>query len=400
MSQFDTIIKQIEDNKVEIVHFNFIDPTGVLRSKSVLSREILRTLHISLEDGISVNGNLLPGYRDENRWFRVVPELDTFCVLPAGPSIVCREAAMLCSISNTAFDSRKILQDLMTRAKAMGLFPMSGMGFAYGLEDTSAAEGNGIYQLLPGSRISNFNSQLIQGLLSAGIDVESFMAYGPAHNGIEMVPQGVDKSADQIAMCGWIARSLGLQHGRQVNASYPFENACPVHMSVWSEAHDRNLFFNPDGKMEYSDLAWQFVAGILANFDEIFAVIQATSGRTPTEPVKKAFSNTDTQCVLGTPEFFVEQNKKARVGWSKRCVFRGIPAEANLYLALAAVYLSGLDGITNSRKPEDYSEQEYDAASSNVAQKRRKLEESQLFRDFFGDNVMAILDDWLKKQEG
>ena len=400
MSQFDTIIKQIEGNKVEIVHFNFIDPTGILRSKSVLSREILRTLHISLEDGISVNGNLLPGYKDRNKWFRVVPDLETFCVLPAGPDTICREAAMLCSISNTVFDSRKILQGLMIRAKAMGLFPMSGMGFAYSIEDTPDIEGNGIYQLLPGSRISNFNALLIHELLSANIDVESFMAYGPAHNGIEMVPQGVDRSADQISMCGWIARSLGLLHGRRVNVSYPFENACPVHMSIWSETRDQNLFFNPGGKMEYSDLAWQFTAGILANFDEIFAVIQATSGHTPTKPVKKAFSNTDTQCVLGTPEFFVEQSKKARVGWSKRCVFRGIPADTNLHLALAAVYLSGLDGIANRLKPEDYSELEYDSASASIAQKRRKLGENQLFREFFRDDVMEVLDDWLKQQEG
>ena len=146
--------------------------------------------------------------------------------------------------------------------------------------------------------------------------------------------------------------------------------------------------------------AWQFTAGILANFDEIFAVIQATSGHTPTKPVKKAFSNTDTQCVLGTPEFFVEQSKKARVGWSKRCVFRGIPADTNLHLALAAVYLSGLDGIANRLKPEDYSELEYDSASASIAQKRRKLGENQLFREFFRDDVMEVLDDWLKQQEG
>ncbi len=399
MSHFESIVKQLEDNKTEFVHFNFIDPTGAIRSKSVLSREILRTLHISLQDGISINGNLLPGYQDENKWFRVVPDLETFCILPRSASSHYREAALMCSISNTTFDSRSILKKLMEQARTMRLFPMSGMGFSYCLEDTPSYEGNGVYQLLPGSSISNFNALLVNGLLSAGIDVESFMAYGPMHNGIELVPQGVDKSADQIAMCGWIARSLGLQNGRQVSTKNPFENACPVHMSIWSETHDRNLFFDPHGTMEYSELAWQFVAGVLSHFDEIFAVIQATSGCVFTKPVKKAFSNYDTQCVLGTPEFFVEQNKKARVGWSKRCVFRGIPSEANLHLSLACIYLAGMDGIAKKLHPEDYSDPEYHANSANISEKRQKLAESILFQEFLGADIMRGLDNWLIKQE-
>lgn len=396
----DSIIKQIEENKVDIVHFNFIDPTGAVRSKSVLSREILRTLHISLEDGISVNGNLLPGYPDDNKWFRVVPNLDTFSVLPSFPSQSHREAALMCSISNTAFDSRNILKKLMQRADAMHMFPMSGMGFSYGIEGTPDHEGNDIYRLLPGSRISDFNALLIDGLLSSGIDVESFMAYGPEHNGIELVPQGIAKSADQFVMCGWIARSMGLQHGLRIILSYPFENACPVHMSIWSDTHDRNLFFDPDGELEYSDLAWHFVAGILANFDEIFAVIRSVTGHDPSDPVKKAFSNTDTQCVVGTPEFFVEKQKKARVGWSKRCVFRGLPHDANLHLTLACIYLAGLDGISQKLVPEDYSDPTYDACTAAVSIKRKKLWENSLFRSFLGAEVMKALDDRLARQEG
>ena len=399
MPYIDSIVKQIEEKKVEVVHFNFIDPTGTLRSKSVLSREILRTLHISLEDGISINGHLLPSYSDENKWFRVVPDLETFCVLPATYCQRCREAAIMCCISNTTFDSRRILKRLMEKAKTMHMFPMSGMGFAYGIEDTTDYEGNGIYQLLPGSRISNFNILLIKELLNLGIDVESFMAYSSIYNGIELIPQGVDRSADQIIMCGWIARSLGVQQGCRVITNYPYENACPVHISIWGEEHGKNLFFNPEGKLEYSDLAWNFIAGILSNFDEIIAVIQATSGKKLLEPVKKGFSNIDTRCVLGTPEFFVERNKKTRVGWSKRCVFRGIPSEANLHLVLASVYLAGLDGIEKGLDAKKYTDLSHDANTVGIAQKREKLRENSLFREFFGDDVMASLDNWLKQQE-
>lgn len=399
MNSIESIVNQIEENQVNIVYFNFIDPMGTLRTKAVLSREIVRTLHISLEDGVSVNGNLLPGYQDENKWFRVIPDIETFCILPAGPKQTYREASIMCSISNTLFDSRKILKRLMERAASMGFFPMSGMGFSYGIKNIHAFEGNGPYQLIPGSDISQFNATLVENLINAGIDIESFMAYGPMHNGIELVPQGLNKSADQISLCGFIARSLGLQYSKQVTLDYPFENACPVHMSIWSGTHDRNLFFDPKGKMEYSELAWSFVAGILANFDEIFAVIQATSGLAPTVPVRKTFSNTDMQCVLGTPEFFVEKNKKARVGWSKRCVFRGIQAESNIHLVLACVYLAGLDGIERRLLPEDYSNPEYDSCSANITKKRQLLRENNLFREFLNDHIMVALDDMLKSQE-
>lgn len=388
--EFEQIKEQIEREHISVFHFNFIDPTGIMRTKSVLAEEILRTLHISLADGVSINGGLLPGYPERSKWYRVVPETDTFRILPS-QSGQDRQAFMLSSISNTCFDSRRILRELMNRAAGMGLFPMSGLGFTYGLPDTAAEEGNDIYRLLPGSPISRFNIALVQDLKRTGIDVESFHAYSPTHNGIELVPQGVTKGVDQLLLCRWIAASKALEARQRIVFTLPEATASPIHMSVWNMDHNQNLFFDPDGKMEYSGLAYQFIAGVLCHFDEIFAVIGASAGLEPQAELTCDFSNSSLDSVLGTPEFFVEKEKKSRVGWSKRCVFRGMMMESNLYLSFAAIYLAGLDGIRAKLRPADWRDSTYTTRSKTTRERCEMLAQSELYREFFGENVIRWL---------
>ena len=399
MSCYQDILGQIDKNGIETVHFIFIDPTGILRCKSVLSKEIKETINISLLDGVSINGNLIPGYQDKNKWFRAVPDLNSFFVLPKNERLNTREAAFMCSISNTTFDSRRVIHEMTTHASHMSLFPMCGMAFSYGMLDNSAKRENGAYCMLPGSMLSNFNTLLVRELISCGIDIESFMSYGSTHNGIELVPQSVAKSIDQIMICRWIACSLGIQNSYQISISLPFANACPIHISIWNDLHSRNLFYSSKGKLEYSDLAWHFIAGILANFDEIFAVIQATAPNITLAHLRKTFSATDTDCVLGTPEFFIEKDKKERIGWSKRCVFRGIPIEANLYLVLGCIFMAGLFGIKNRLLPEEYSNSDYDNYSISTNDKRKKLMGSKLFNNYLGNDVISALNVWLEEQE-
>lgn len=279
----------------------------------------------------------------------------------------------------------------MDCATGMGLFPMSGLGFTYGLPDTTVEEGNDIYQLLPGSPISRFNVSLVQDLKRAAIDVEGFHAYSPTHNGIELVPQGVAKGVDQLLLCRWIAASKALEEQRRIIFTLPEATASPIHMSVWNAAHNQNLFFDPDGKMEYSDLAYQFIAGVLCHFDEIFAVIGASAGLEPQAELICDFSNSSLDCVLGTPEFFIEKEKKSRVGWSKRCVFRGIMMESNLYLSLAAIYLAGLDGIRAKLHPVDWRNPTYTTRSKTTRERCKILARSKLYQRFFGEEVIRWL---------
>ncbi len=392
MEEAQALLKR---KNVYVVHFLFVAPDGSLRTKSVLAREILRTIHVSLRDGVSVNGSLLPGYRDREKWFRVVPELETLTLLPVFSPGQCQEAACFCHISNTTLDSRAILARVQQSAAGMGLFPMGGMALAYALRGIPEAEGNGYYQMCYSSPLSRFSLRLMDNLMAAGVDVESYMPYGAAHNGVEFVPQGILKSADQVMLSRWIAAAQAMDAGYAADFTYPFEAACPLHISVWKDTHDANLFFDPEGPLEFSGLARSFMAGILKHYDALFAVLIGTGRRMPKREYRRAMSSEDADTVLGIPEFFVEKEKRSRVGWSKRCIFRGIQPDANLYLAMAALYAAGLDGVRNSLVPEDYCDQGYTVRSTGLGEKAEALARADCLTSALGGSAVDYVQEAL-----
>ncbi len=250
-------------------------------------------------------------------------------------------------------------------------------------------KGNDFYKLIPNSVINRFNVNLINKLIDIGFDVESFIPYGKAHNGIEFVPQILLKGIDQNVISKWITSSYAIDQSIDINFTWPMESASPIHMSIWDE--NRNLFFDPDDRLELSEKAYSFMAGILSNFDEIFAIIIATSGVIPTVNYKKTFSIAHDDSILCTPPYFIEKNKKDRVGWSKRCIFRGNHPDANMYLVLSSVYLSGINGIINNLNINDYNDNNYTIDSSSLEDKMFKLLKNKAICDLLGNEILAFI---------
>ena len=87
------------------------------------------------------------------------------------------------------------------------------------------------------------------------------------------------------------------------------------------------------------------------------------------------------------------------MGWSKRCVLRGILPKANLYLVLSCVYMAGIDGIRNNLDVKDFIDDNYNALSSTISEKIDKLEKNILFKNILGENISSYLIDNLKELE-
>jgi glutamine synthetase len=395
--KIEVIKQKIEENEIKIVYLNFPDMNGNIRTKGVLATEILRTVHISMLDGISVSGNLIEGFETNNSWFLIVPILETFTVISWGKNDKYKAAYMLCSLKNSDMNSRNCVEKLMSIAEDADLYPMCGMPLTYEILGKDETKGNDFYKLLPSSAINKFNIHLVNVLLDAGIDIEAFIPYGKSHNGIEFVPQPVLNSIDQIELSKWIASSLAIDESLSLNFSRPMENSSPIHMSIWNKTPYKNLFFDPEDELELSSYGYSFMAGILANFDEIFAVIIGTSGKMPECKYKRSFSAKSDECILSVPLCFIEKQKKDRVGWSKRCIFRGILPETNYYLALGCVYMAGIDGIKRKLKPEQYMDETYTVFSSSIEEKIAKLERNDMFRDILGNSVLEFITSRLEK---
>lgn len=392
------IKQELEENNINIVYLHFPDLEGNIRTKGVLATEIIRTVHISMIDGISIDGSIIDGFESEGP-FLIIPILETFTIINWEKNNPYKAAFMMCYIKNHNMDSRACVERLMSIANKEGLYPMCGMGLIYQIGEESETVGNDFYKLLPGSGINKFNVHLVNVLIDAGIDVECFMPCGRLHNSLAYVPQPILKGIDQILLSRWIAASLALEQSLSFNLLYPNENTNPIHISIWNQEHNKNLFYNPDDEYELSNYGYSFIAGILANFDEIFAVIFGSAKELCEVSYKKSFSVQNDECVISAPLYFVEKQKRDRVGWSKRCVLRGILPKANLYLVLSCVYMAGIDGIRNNLDVKDFIDDNYNVLSSTISEKIDKLEKNILFKNILGENIASYLIDNLKELE-
>ena len=392
------LMRRIEENNINIVYLHFPDLEGNIRTKGVMASEILRTAHISLIDGISVDGSVIEGFEYEGA-FLIVPILETFTIINWEKNTGYKSAYMMCLIKNNKMDSRACIEKVITIANQIGLYPMCGMGMIYNIEEEAKVTGNDIYKLLPGSGINKYNINLINELIKSGIDVECFMPCGKSYNSLAFVPQSILKGVDQVILARWIAASLALEESLNFKILHPVENSNPIHISIWNQKHNINLFYDPEDKYELSRYGYNFIAGVLENFDEIFAVILGSARKMCEVAYKKSFSIKNDECVMSAPLFFTEKDKKDRVGWSKRCVFRGILPETNLYLALSCIYMSGIDGIKKNLDYRLYVNDNYSVFSSSISQKIEKLRKNELFKCILGDNIVSYLVNNLRELE-
>ena len=146
---------------------------------------------------------------------------------------------------------------------------------------------------------------------------------------------------------------------------------------------------------ELSVKGYSFIAGILYHFDELFAIIIASNGHAPKENYKKNYSFEDDDSVISAPCYFHENGKMIRAGWSKRCIFRGIDCNVNLYLVIACIFAAGFDGIQKNYKLDNLIDKNYGIASSTTAEKMHKLENNNLFNEFLGTSIIKLLKEKL-----
>jgi glutamine synthetase len=275
---------------------------------------------------------------------------------------------------------------------------MCGLGITYKITNLIETETcGGFYKCFPGSELDFFNSSLASILLRSGIELEYFVPSGSIHNHLAFVTKDLLKSMDNNALGKWITSSYAMSKQKQLEFSKPFENSAPIHLSIWDEQEQGNMFYDPVAEYELSEKGYAFIAGVLAYVDELIAIIAATSCVLPKIDYKKKFSYDDDDSIISAPCYFFENGKMARSGWSKRCIFRGIDSKANLYIVTACIFAAGFEGIKSSYKIEDWVDENYGVYSSSLHEKMGKLLCCELFIELLGNSIMKELEKCLER---
>lgn len=162
-------------------------------------------------------------------------------------------------------------------------------------------------------------------------------------------------TADRHAFFKYMVKTIAEKHGlRATFMPKPFShltgNGCHTHLSIWDTAGKVNLFYDAQGELGLSPLAYQFIAGVLHSAEALCAFSNpainsykrinapvTTSGATWAPSTITYSSNNRTHAI--------------RIPDAGRFEFRLADGAANPYLLPASLIAAGLDGISQKRNP-------------------------------------------------
>ena len=369
------LIQRARAAGIEVVHLQFTDVAGSIKSLTIPASRLARTLeHGAWFDGSSVEGMARTAESD----LYLLPEPESFAILPWEATPTARLICDVCLPGGAPFsaDPRQALKAVLSEAFELGFEYRVGAElefFVFEETDTLGKAGQPLapvdrsgYFEIQESRAAGLCRQAIDALASFGVEVEATHAeVGPGQHEIDIAEQGALSAADAIVALKWALRSLG-RRGRMLVSFMPkpLEDApgSGLHMSQVLIERDtgRDAFFDPSQRYQLSSVGGQFIAGQLAHARGMSAIVaplvnsyKRLSGGSEA-PGRVTWARVHRGALLRVPQ--------PATGHGTRLELRAPDPSCNPYLALAAMLKSGLDGIRNQLPlPDPADEQQREA---------------------------------------
>jgi len=167
---------------------------------------------------------------------------------------------------------------------------------------------------------------------------------------IDMRRDTLTAMADKVMIYKYVVKNLARKHG--ITATFMPKplfgdngNGMHTHQSLWRG--DRNLFYADCHYAELSNLALNYIAGLLTHVDALLALTSPTTNSYKRlvphyeAPVMVAFSKRNRSACVRIPMYTTGPENAA----AKRIEFRPPDPSCNPYLAFAAMLMAGLDGV-------------------------------------------------------
>ena len=363
----DSIKKQIRDNDIEFVRFEQADLHGVSRSKTVP----VGCFMDYIDNGLNFYGGLLgldvqskvltgTGYAEEVAFADhcTVPDLSTFRVLPWVPNTANITVDPYWYDGSPAMASpRLLLKKIIDQFDDMGYICRLGYEFEFYVLDKETLEpvytGQPIFVTLKNNFDINYTYDLMRKMDQAGVRIITQNSeHGPGQQEINLYYQDGLAAADTAFMYKMGAKEISLQHGYIATwMTKPFiessGSGSHFHISLIDKKTGKNVFNDPDGKFGLSDLARNFLAGLLkhARANTIFTA--------PTVNCYKRYrvnSFAPHSATWGMENRTVGIRLKGCRGESTHFENRLASAGTNPYLLALSTLAAGLEGIQSSPK--------------------------------------------------
>ena len=353
------ILAIIERENVNFFRIQFCDINGFMKNVAVPRSQIEKALDGKMMfDGSSIDGFA----RIHESDMYLVPDYDTFCVLPWRKKNGVSAARIICDVhkaDGTPFSGcpRVNLKRILSEAKQMGFTMNVGTEaefFLFKLDEhgkatTTTDDNAGYFNLDPEDTGLDCRREIIETLEKMNYEIEaSHHEVAEGQHEINFKYADALVCADNTVTFKWVVKSIARKHG--LHATFMPK---PIFGINGSGMHTNQSLFNLDGTnafadesdpLKLSETAYQYIAGIMKNARGFSAVtnplVNSYKRMVPgyEAPVYVAWSISNRSALVRIP---------ASRGIGTRVEVRCPDPCCNPYLAFAMMLTSGLDGIKN-----------------------------------------------------
>ena len=229
----------------------------------------------------------------------------------------------------------------------------------------------GYFPVPPTDSLQDIRSEMVQTMIDAGMQIElhhhEVGTAGQCEIDIRFCP--LLTCGDQMMLYKYIVKNVSVQHGKTATFMPKpiFEDngtGMHTHQSLWKGGKP---LFAGSGYAGLSEMALHYIGGLLKHAPAILAFTNPTTNSYKRlvpgyeAPVNLAYSQRNRSAAVRIPMY--SPSPKA-----KRVEFRCPDPSCNIYLALAAMLMAGLDGIQQGMDPGSPLDKNlYDLAPEEMA---------------------------------
>lgn len=302
---------------------------------------------------------------------------------------------------------RSLLKKIKSEANALNIDPIFSQEFEWfnfretseSLEDkgffkpTPLTRGMFGYSLSRTGQNRDFFNDIFDHMTKFNVPIEGLHTEtGPGVYEAAITYNDILESADRAVLFKAGIKEIGHMHGIMPTFMAKFSNELPgcgghIHQSLWSDG--KNIFHDENDKNKMSETMKHYIAGILHCLPEILPMFAPTINSYK-RLVEGAWAPT-------TPNWGIDNRTvalRALPGGSSssRVEHRVVGSDVNPYLAMAGSLASGLYGIKNKLKLEDYpqimgngyEDKSRPSLASNLGIATDIMKKSELAQELFG----------------
>ncbi len=416
----DSVLKDIQDNKIELLDLQFTDILGVVKSVTIQGPHLEEVF----ERGLWFDGSSIYGFaRIQESDMLLMPDPVTFRILPwvQQPPLRARIICDILTAEGEPFpgDPRGVLKRAVGRAEEMG-FASYNIGpelefflFRKNGEDASVEsvphDVGGYFDFSPNDEAERVRSAITTTLQQLNIKVEmNHHEVAIGQHEIDFKYSDALHSADNAVTFKYAVKAIAVQHG--LFATFmpkPIfgQNGSGMHCHQSLFTRSANAFYDARDEYRLSQTAYQFMAGLLEHSRGLSAVVAPTVNSykrlTPgyEAPVYICWAQRNRSALIRVPRYSPGREQ------STRLELRFPDPAANPYLAFAAMLEAGLDGVKRKLTPPpavsedvfEWSKEERAARGvgvlpSTLEEAMDELAKDAVVRGALGDHIYTAYD--------